>query len=130
VKRKQRLNRSTRSASPLRRTIEIVRAKLQKEMEASFLKRMEQIAKEYDYKMELLGTKVPETLEEKQALYRDRMRAAYLNGVPSVEEARVIMGLKELLELSFDDHLAIEADIRLDLYTENIERRIVNGEPM
>lgn len=105
-----------------------VRAKLQKEMEASFLKRMEQIAQEYDYKMELLGTRVPETPEEKQALYRERMRAAYANGVPSVEEARIIMGLKELLELSFDDHLAIEADIRLDLYTENVERRIISGE--
>lgn len=105
-----------------------VRTELQKEMEANFIKRMQQLSEEYDHKMELLGTKMPETVEEKHALYRTRMRQCYLRGEPTVEEAKRIMELKEMLELSFDEHLAIETDVRLDLYVENVERTITAGE--
>lgn len=104
-----------------------IRTALQKEMEQNFLKRMEQISNEYDRKMELLGTKLPETSEEKTALYREKMRAWYVNGQPTVDDAKKIMGLKELLELSFDEHLSIEADVRLDLYVENVEKEITAG---
>jgi len=39
-----------------------------------------------------------------------------------------MMELKELLELSFDEHLSVESDVRLDLYVENVERKILTGE--
>jgi CheY-like chemotaxis protein len=104
-----------------------IRIELQKEMEQNFLKRMEQISNEYDSKMELLGTKIPELAEDKQKLYREKMRQWYINGQPTVDDARKIMGLKELLELSFDEHLSIEADVRLDLYVENVEKEITAG---
>ena len=68
-----------------------IRVDLQKEMELNFLKRMEQIANEYDSKMELLGTKIPESTEEKHKLYREKMRLWYVNGQPTVDDARKIM---------------------------------------
>jgi hypothetical protein len=37
-------------------------------------------------------------------------------------------GVQELLELSFDDHLSVETDVRLDLYVENVEKLIFLGE--
>jgi CheY-like chemotaxis protein len=108
--------------------IKSMRATLQRDMESSFLKRMEQIADQYDYKMELLGAKIPETQEGKLELYRARMRDCYLDGMPTVEGAKNIMALKELLELSFDDHLSVESDVRLDLYVEHVERMIMGNE--
>lgn len=104
------------------------RAGIRSQMEQYFLQRLEQVAQEYDHKMELLGTRVPQTREEKLALYRDRMRQSYGTGLPTVEAAKRLMELKELLELSFDDHLSVESDVRLDLYVENVERLIFLGE--
>jgi CheY-like chemotaxis protein len=108
--------------------IRTVRTTLQKEMEAAFIARMEQFSKEYDYKMELMGTKVPTEPEEKKALYRRRMLQIYVDGDPSVAAAKDILALKEVLDLSFDEHLAIESDVRLELYTEEVERLIVASE--
>jgi len=108
--------------------IKAMRAGLQREMESTFLKRMEQIADQYDYKMELLGAKIPDSVDEKKELYRARMREVYGDGMPTVEGAKNIMALKELLELTFDDHLALEADVRLDLYVEHVERLILANE--
>jgi len=105
-----------------------VRSDLQREMEKNFLKRLEQIAQEYDYKMELLGSKIPESSEECKIIYREKMRAYYATGQPSVEEAKRLMKLKELLELTFDDHLAVESDVRLELYVENVEKKILSAE--
>jgi CheY-like chemotaxis protein len=108
--------------------IRAMRGEIQQEMEQNFIKRMEQIAREYDLKMELLGTKIPQTFEEKRDTYRERLQECYAHGEPTVEEARGIMALKEFLELSFDDHLAVETDVRLELYVQNVERLIVGGE--
>ena len=107
--------------------IRTARLELKNEMEKNFLKQTEQIAREYDYKMELLGAKAPETTEEKHALYRNKVRQGYLNGQPTVEESKKIIELKELLNLSLDEHLAIETDVRLELYTENVEQQITSG---
>jgi CheY-like chemotaxis protein len=105
-----------------------LRSTLQREMEETFIRRMEQFSKEYDYKMELMGTKVPTETSEKHALYRKRMRQLYANGDPTVAAAKDILALKEVLELTFDEHLMIEADVRLELYTEEVERLIVGNE--
>jgi CheY-like chemotaxis protein len=78
--------------------------------------------------MELLGATIPDSVEEKHALYREKLRECYLKGEPTIDEAKRIMALKELLELTFDEHLAIETDIRLDLYVDHVERKIVSGE--
>lgn len=110
------------------RHIESLKTELRQQMEQEFLRRMEQISTQYEHKMELLGTKMPATKEEAKSFYRDKMRLFYAGGLPSVDQARKLMEIKELLELSFDDHLAIESDIRLQVYVETVEKKILSGE--
>ncbi len=104
-----------------------IRSELRTEMEETFFRRMERVAQEYDHKMELLGVKVPATAKGREELYREKMRTCYRDGEPSVEDAKMLMELKELLEITFDQHLAIESDIRLELYVANVEKKILSG---
>jgi CheY-like chemotaxis protein len=110
------------------RTIKEIREELHRKMEKTFLHRLEQISKEYDDKLEILGIKLPETKEGKLALYREKMYDNYTNGQPSVEEAKMLMRLKELLDLTFDDHFSIESDVRIELYIANVQKGILSGE--
>ena len=110
------------------RVIKEVREELRKHMETTFLSRLEQISKEYDDKLEILGAKLPQTNEEKIAFYRENMLEYYLDGQPSVENAKRLMRMKELLELTFDEHFKLESDIRLELYINNVQRSILSGE--
>jgi CheY-like chemotaxis protein len=108
--------------------IQKIRAELSKEKEKVFLQRLERIAREYENKMELLGANIPAAKTERLALYRDKIRPYYVNGQPSVDEARRVMQLKELLGLTFDEHLTVETDVRLDRYVECVEKKILSGE--
>jgi CheY-like chemotaxis protein len=105
-----------------------VRTDLRNEMEATFLARLERVAQEYDHKMELLGAKIPEAKEERLNLYKQKMYTCYRQGQPSVDEARDLMKLKELLELTFDEHLDVESDVRLELYSRYVQKKIHYGE--
>jgi CheY-like chemotaxis protein len=110
--------------------IENVRSTLKKEMEAKFIAKLEsiqaQFTKDYDDKMELLGVYVPDTLGDKLSLYKKRLTDFWVNGQPSVEQIHKLMGLKELLDLSFDDHSHLEMDVRIGLYISKIEESIKN----
>ncbi len=108
--------------------IKEVRDELRKNMEQTFLHRLEQISKEYDDKLEMLGTKLPKTKEEKITLYQEKMHEYYGEGQPSVENAKRLMRLKELLEITFDDHFSVESDVRLELYMTNVQKGILSGE--
>ncbi|HUL44236.1 MAG TPA: response regulator [Bacteroidota bacterium] len=108
--------------------LQTVRSEMRAQMEVAFLNRLKRVASEYDHKMELLGATVPERKEDRIDFYRKKVRSCYTNGQPTVKDARMMMELKELLELSFDEHLAVESDVRLDLYVENVERKILTGE--
>jgi CheY-like chemotaxis protein len=105
-----------------------IRSDIRNEMETALLGRLERIAQEYDHKMDLLGAKIPESKEEKLNLYKKKLSACYTNGQPSVDEAKDLMQLKELLELSFDEHLNMESDVRLDQYSRYVEKKIHAGE--
>ena len=105
-----------------------VRSELRAEMEVAFLNRLKRVASEYDHKMELLGATIPEKKEDRLDFYRKKVRSCYTDGQPTVKDARMMMELKELLELTFDEHLSVESDVRLDLYVENVERKILTGE--
>ena len=107
--------------------VQEVRNEMRKEMEQTFISRLQQVAHEFDHKMELLGTKMPQTIEEKKELYRERLQECYSTGQPSETEAKRLMELKELLELSFDNHLEIEADVRLNRYAELVKKQILAG---
>lgn len=108
--------------------VEEIKASLKKEMEEKYLQKLEllqeQFTKAYDYKMELLGVEIPTDIEEKYNLYKRRLREFWKNGQPNVEQARKLMGLKELLELTFDEHAQLEIDIRHELYVNTIEEGI------
>jgi len=105
-----------------------VRAQLRKEMEEAFLQRLQRVANEFDHKMELLGATVPESKVQRLEFYRGKMLTCYNDGQPTVECARMLMELKELLELTFDEHLMVESDVRLKLYAECIGKKIRSGE--
>ncbi|MDI6802788.1 MAG: response regulator [Bacteroidota bacterium] len=110
------------------RAIKEIREELHSKMEKTFLRRLEQISKEYDDKLEILGIKVPDTREGRIALYREKMHANYTNGQPSVEGAKILMRLKELLELTFDEHFSLESDVQLELYIAQVQKGILAGE--
>jgi len=105
-----------------------IRTQVRKEMEQNFLRLLEQISKQYDRKMELLDIRVPETKPESLALYKKKLRTYYLNGVPTEENAKKLMELKELLELTFDEHLQIESDVREELYAFTLRKQMLLGE--
>lgn len=108
--------------------VEEIRATLKKEMEAKFIQKLEHIQEQftraYDYKMELLGVQIPEELEEKYALYKKRLKEYWADGQPEVLQIHKLMGLKELLELSFEEHTQLEIDVRHELYISKIEEAI------
>ncbi|MDP2209996.1 MAG: response regulator [Bacteroidota bacterium] len=110
------------------RAIKEIREELHGKMEKSFLRRLEQISQEYDDKLEILGIKVPDTREGRIALYREKMHENYTNGQPSVEGAKILMRLKELLELTFDEHFSLESDVQLELYIAHVQKEILAGE--
>ncbi len=104
--------------------IEKIRTDLSNEKEKVFLQKLTQVAHEYENKLELLGATVPESPDERKAMYREKIRPFYVDGMPTVEAAKRVMQLKELLGLTFDDHLQIESDVRLNLYVENVEKKL------
>lgn len=110
--------------------IDNIRSTLKKEMELKCIHKLEsiqeQFTKAYDDKMELLGVYVPDALEDKLRLYKKRLTEFWSKGQPSVEQARKLMGLKELLDLSFEDHTQLEMDVRIELYISKIEESIKN----
>ncbi len=108
--------------------IQKMRSELRIEMEQTLLARLEKIAEEYDNKMDLLDAKLPETKEDRLAFYKNKMMQCYDAGAPSVENAKMLMQLKELLELTFDEHLSVESDVRLYLYAQLVKRKIHHGE--
>jgi CheY-like chemotaxis protein len=108
--------------------IDNIRTTLKKEMELKCITKLEsvqeQFTKAYDDKMELLGVYVPDELEDKLRLYKKRLTEFWSKGQPSVDQARKLMGLKELLDLSFEDHTQLEMDVRIELYISKIEESI------
>ncbi len=110
----------------LQRLVEEARGEIRREFEAEYLKRLESLSAEQDRKMELLGARVPETKEERLALYRQRLEGWYQDGVPA--EKTSCLELRELLGLTPDEHYAVDSEVRFQLYMRNIEKRIISGE--
>ena len=99
--------------------IQKIRAELQNEMK--------KMSKQYEQKMEFLGTKAPKTKEEAIQVYRNKMRECYVNGEPTVENAKRLMELSELMGLTFDEHLTMESEVRIELYVSNVEKWVMSG---
>ncbi len=105
--------------------IENIRSAIKQEMDEKFLTRMEklkeQFTKEYDHKLELLGTSIPQKFEDKIKFYKTRLREFWINGQPTLENVHKILQLKELFEFSFEEHTELELDVRLEIFTSKVE---------
>jgi len=104
-----------------------VRKELRAGMEAELIRRMESLAEEYDTKLDLLGIRQPETKAEQVNFYREAMIARYAKGDLDVDDAEKLLQLKELLGLSFDEHLTIEAEVRLKTYSDRVREGVRSG---
>jgi CheY-like chemotaxis protein len=109
------------------KTVRKTRQELRAEMDKNLVERLEQLQYEYERRIDLLGIKVPESHEDRLALYHDRLCDSYIDGLPSVEQAKKIFELKELLELSYEDHVNLDAQARLEQYVRAIEQKMING---
>jgi CheY-like chemotaxis protein len=104
-----------------------VRKELRAQMEAELMKRMEGLAADYETRLDLLGVRVPETKAEQVNFYRDAMMARYAKGSLEIEDAKKLLQLKELLNLTFDEHLTIETEVRLKTYSDRVRQLVVSG---
>src|SRR5579862_184317 len=107
--------------------VQKAREELKSQMDKQLLSRLEQVQGEYERKMDLLGISIPESHEQRLVLYRDRLRMAYVNGEPSVHQAWNVLELKELLELSYEEHVKIETEVRIEQYVQELESGIASG---
>lgn len=122
----------------LRRELEKMRAEgaeelrktkheLREEMDRKLTERIEKLERDYARKIDLLGISAPKTHEERISLYRSRMKKMYTNGEPTFEQARDLLDLKELLDLSFEDHVKIDGEARVEQYVQVVEQGLLDG---
>ncbi len=107
--------------------LKAVRKELRARMDEELLRRMESMASDYETKLDLLGVRLPETRAEQMHHYREAMLARYAKGALDVEDAKKLLQLKEMLGLTFDDHLVIEGEVRLKTYSDRIRQLVVSG---
>jgi CheY-like chemotaxis protein len=100
---------------------------LREEMDKKLNDRLEKLERDYARKIDLLGITAPKTHEERLAVYRAKMKQSYVNGEPSLEQARDLLDLKELLDLSFEDHVKIDTEVRVEQYVQVVEQGLIDG---
>ncbi|MBI3195725.1 MAG: response regulator, partial [Ignavibacteriae bacterium] len=128
VERRRLQDEFTAKAAKQNENVRTVRSEVRREMENNFIRLLELISKQYERKMELLDIHVPDTKTDALSHYKKKMRTYYAGGQPTKDEAKKLMELKELLELTFDEHLAVESDVREELYMFNLRKQILVGE--
>jgi CheY-like chemotaxis protein len=128
VERRRLQEEFTAKAARQNENVRTVRTEVRREMENNFIRLLELISKQYERKMELLDIHVPDTKTDALSHYKKKMRTYYADGQPTQDQAKKLMELKELLELSYDEHLAVEAEVKEELYMFNLRRKILVGE--
>lgn len=81
----------------------------------------------YEEKLKLLGFRLPDTREEKLRAYMARLSEAWASPPVTHEAARDLMQLRDMLGLSFEDHIQCEGEIRLQVYVTEVEREMRRG---
>lgn len=81
----------------------------------------------FEEKLKLLGLKLPDTKEEKLRIYMSRLRDAWSSPPLTADVARALMQLRDVLGLSFEDHIECESEIRLQVYVTEVEKEIKKG---
>ncbi len=131
-------NRSTRLEGDRKKVVEEeqrklndARASMRSEMEKEIERRISDarvsVEANYSEKLKLLGVRLPDTREEKLRIYMTRLREAWANPPLTPEVARELMQLRDVLELSFEDHIECEGEIRLQVYVTEVEKEIKKG---
>lgn len=100
---------------------------MDKDMAAEIDKASRDMERAYEHKMTLLGVEIPKTKEQRVKLYQTRVREAWADGPLTMEKAQQLMELQDILGLEFDEHNKCEAEIRLQLYAENVQKAILGG---
>ncbi len=113
------------------RKLNETRASLKAEMEKEFENRLAEVRSSVESGLEkrlkLLGVKLPGTRDEKLKIYSERLRTAWSKAPLSEAAAQELMQLRDVLQLTFEDHLACEGEVRLQAYTAEVEKEIKNG---
>ncbi len=104
-----------------------MRFEMEKEIERRIADARVSVAASYEEKLKLLGVKLPDTREEKLRIYMTRLREAWATPPITPDVARELMQLRDVLELSFEDHIECEGDIRLQVYVTEVEKEIKRG---
>ncbi|HEY9164739.1 MAG TPA: response regulator [Candidatus Kryptonia bacterium] len=104
-----------------------LRGEMDKELEKRILDAKSIAEADYEERLKLLGVKLPDTREEKLRLYMTRLREAWATPPVTPELARELMQLRDVLGLTFEDHLESESDIRLQVYVTEVEKEIRKG---
>lgn len=107
------------------------RAIMKIEMDGEIEKRVAEVRSSvdavYKEKLKLLGVKLPDTREEKLRTYVTRLREAWASPPVTSEAARGLMQLRDILDLSFEDHIELEGEVRLQVYVTEVEKEIKRG---
>jgi CheY-like chemotaxis protein len=98
------------------------------ELRAQMEQEMERLKLELNSNMELLGAKIPDSKEERVSLFRRRMEDFCPGGLPSAEDGKKLEQLQTLLGLSGEERRKAEADFRLKLYVDHVEKATLSGE--
>ncbi len=128
VERRRLQDEFTAKAAKQNENVRTVRSEVRREMENNFIRLLELISKQYERKMELLDIHVPDTKTDALTHYKKKLRTYYAEGQPTQDQAKKLMELKELLELTYDEHLGVESEVKEELYMYNLRRKILLGE--
>ena len=104
-----------------------MRSEMEKEIERRIADARVSVEASYEEKLKLLGVRLPDTREEKLRIYMTRLREAWAVPPLTPEIARELMQLRDVLELSFEDHIECEGEIRLQVYVTEVEKEIKKG---
>ncbi|MGC8654230.1 MAG: response regulator, partial [Candidatus Kryptoniota bacterium] len=104
-----------------------IRHEIEKEVEEKIAKESARLQKRFEDKLRLLRIKLPESRAERYMTYRQRLKEAWLNPPITVEVARELMQIRELLGLSFEEHIETETEVRLEVYVKFVEDGIRKG---
>ncbi len=105
----------------------VMKAEMQREIDMRVAEAKSSVEASYEEKLKLLGVRFPDTREEKLRIYTARLREAWSTPPITAEVARELMRLRDVLDLSFEDHLECEGEVRLQVYVTEVEKEIRKG---
>lgn len=123
-----------------RERLEELRSSMKAIIEKEYQDRLENSVNDfkqnYEKTLKLIELTLPESKAERIKIYEERLKAVWANSLlhsgggtidMNVADAQMLMEIKDLLRLSFEEHLTCETNVRKQLYLEHIEGLIADG---